>query len=444
VRDASGNVMSIYAKDAAINTGALTQTEISMYGSGRLGVWNINRNVVGIAAIDYSIFNSNFTRGNKLFELSNHLGNVLVTVSDKKLAVSANGTTVDYYNADVVTANDYYPFGSQMPGRKYSQPNAGYRYGFNGKEQDNETVGTSTYDYGFRIYNPSLGRFLSVDPLTNKYPMLTPYQFASNTPIQAIDLDGLEAISYVFNVTRQSNGDVLIKVSDIRINFQVLNLSSTPDSDLRIDEITRGAKGIIRSNLIGTKSGYINTLFSVKNKKVIQNKEWKRVKITYEVDDVTVTSEKISSKSQIKENTPLLVIVDGYNNDGYAGLAPGLAATVKSKFVSQTSDAVFAPILAAHELFHTIGAEDDHTCTGCLMASGNDNTNFYQTGSTMSEQAAVTVLESLTGVWQRLFGDMVKAKLKPEDNFKVEYKGKQSAEAALDTEINAGVIKTKR
>ncbi|MEM6525260.1 MAG: PKD domain-containing protein [Bacteroidota bacterium] len=49
-----------------------------------------------------------------------------------------------------------------------------------------------TYDYGFRIYNPSVGRFLSVDPLTSSYPWYTPYQFAGNTPIQAIDLDGLE------------------------------------------------------------------------------------------------------------------------------------------------------------------------------------------------------------------------------------------------------------
>ena len=44
-----------------------------------------------------------------------------------------------------------------------------------------------------RIYDPRLGRFLSVDPITADYPYLTPYQFASNTPIQAIDLDGLEA-----------------------------------------------------------------------------------------------------------------------------------------------------------------------------------------------------------------------------------------------------------
>ncbi len=69
-----------------------------------------------------------------------------------------------------------------------------YRYGFNGKELDPEGMGGggSTYDYGFRIYNPNIARFLSVDPLTKEYPELTPYQFASNTPIQAIDLDGLE------------------------------------------------------------------------------------------------------------------------------------------------------------------------------------------------------------------------------------------------------------
>jgi RHS repeat-associated protein len=43
--------------------------------------------------------------------------------------------------------------------------------------------GGSTYDYGFRIYNAQLGKFLSVDPLTKKFPMLTPYQFASNTNV---------------------------------------------------------------------------------------------------------------------------------------------------------------------------------------------------------------------------------------------------------------------
>jgi RHS repeat-associated protein len=79
-----------------------------------------------------------------------------------------------------------------MPSRKYEATNA-YRYGFNGKENDNEVSGQGNqYDYGFRIYNPRLGRFLSVDPLFKGYPWYTPYQFAGNKPIMSIDLDGLE------------------------------------------------------------------------------------------------------------------------------------------------------------------------------------------------------------------------------------------------------------
>ncbi|MFZ1313155.1 MAG: RHS repeat-associated core domain-containing protein, partial [Chitinophagaceae bacterium] len=69
-----------------------------------------------------------------------------------------------------------YPGGMLMPDRQYSAATA-YRYGFNGKEKDNEVV---QYDYGFRIYDPRLVRFKSVDPLTNSYPWYTPYQFAGN------------------------------------------------------------------------------------------------------------------------------------------------------------------------------------------------------------------------------------------------------------------------
>lgn len=59
---------------------------------------------------------------------------------------------------------------------------------------DNEIMGEGNFqDYGMRIYNPRIGRFFAVDPVFKDYAQLTPYQFASNTPIQAIDLDGAEA-----------------------------------------------------------------------------------------------------------------------------------------------------------------------------------------------------------------------------------------------------------
>ena len=123
-------------------------------------------------------------RGHTHYEYTNHLGNVLATTSDRKLSIQ-NGSTS--YTADVLTLTDYYAFGQAIAARGYAGNS--YRYGYNGKEND---AATGWQDYGFRMYDPRICRFPSVDPLTKQYPELTPYQFASNTPIQAIDLDGLE------------------------------------------------------------------------------------------------------------------------------------------------------------------------------------------------------------------------------------------------------------
>lgn len=120
VRDASGNVMSTYSSSGSSATipSLLTQTDVHLYGSSRLGVQN--RYIDAKANLPVADIFSN-SRGQKLFELSNHLGNVLATISDKKVAHSSNGTDVDYYEADVVTASDYYPFGMLMPGRQMNQ-----------------------------------------------------------------------------------------------------------------------------------------------------------------------------------------------------------------------------------------------------------------------------------------------------------------------------------
>ena len=70
---------------------------------------------------------------------------------------------------------------------------SGIRYGFNGKENDNEVKGNGNQqNYGMRIYDTRLGRFLSIDPLFKTYPFYTLYQFAGNSPILFVDMDGLE------------------------------------------------------------------------------------------------------------------------------------------------------------------------------------------------------------------------------------------------------------
>ncbi|MEN9450541.1 MAG: hypothetical protein RJA83_1159, partial [Pseudomonadota bacterium] len=84
----------------------------------------------------------------------------------------------------------------------YSKPIKGlqgcgvsYRFAFNGKEKENESYGNGNeYDFGARIYDPRLGRWISCDPLALKYPDQTPYNYCVNSPILFIDPDGKEII----------------------------------------------------------------------------------------------------------------------------------------------------------------------------------------------------------------------------------------------------------
>ena len=140
-----------------------------------------------------------------LFEYTNHLGNVLVTVSDKKIQHSSNTTTVDYYTADVITANDYYLFGMQMPGRKFAQVGKDYRYSINGQEKEkeiNENITTAQYwEYDSRI-----GRRWNVDPVIK--PWESPYASFNNNPITQIDPEGLDGEPY-----KVKKGDNLTKIA---------------------------------------------------------------------------------------------------------------------------------------------------------------------------------------------------------------------------------------
>ncbi|NII26642.1 RHS repeat-associated core domain-containing protein [Pseudoflavitalea sp. X16] len=214
VRDAQGNLMSTYTANnstpvepANLQTLFLTQADVYVYGSSRLGMLARGTNAVDNGNSTGPWINpyyngDNYNRGYRQYELTNHLGNVLTVISDRNFGVSSGGSltlpsgavipVVDYYNPDMVAANDYYPFG--MLSRTFQTADK-YRFGFNGKEADSEVKSRQNQqDYGMRIYDPRVGRFLSVDPIAGEFSGLTPYQFGHNNPIALIDLDGLEGI----------------------------------------------------------------------------------------------------------------------------------------------------------------------------------------------------------------------------------------------------------
>ena len=70
-----------------------------------------------------------------------------------------------------------------------------YRYGFQGQEKDDEIKGEgNSYNFTFRMHDPRIGRFFTVDPLERKYPWNSPYAFSENILINAVELEGLEKI----------------------------------------------------------------------------------------------------------------------------------------------------------------------------------------------------------------------------------------------------------
>ncbi len=64
-------------------------------------------------------------------------------------------------------------------------------YQYNGKEM-NDDLGLEWLDYGARWYDPAIGRFTGVDPISDQFPHVSTYNYAENEPIANIDLWGLQ------------------------------------------------------------------------------------------------------------------------------------------------------------------------------------------------------------------------------------------------------------
>ncbi len=132
-----------------------------------------------------------------VYNYTDHLGNIRLSYTTDPISGSTS-------NIKILEENNYYPFGLQhgsynTPARDYRPIDDArevemvdrnpYKYKYNAKEYQDE-LGLDWYDYGARNYDTSLGRWNVMDNLSETYSALTPYNYAGNTPVQAIDIDG--------------------------------------------------------------------------------------------------------------------------------------------------------------------------------------------------------------------------------------------------------------
>jgi RHS repeat-associated protein len=102
-------------------------------------------------------------------------------------------------------------------------------YKFNGKELDNET---GMYYYGARYYEPRLSVWMSVDPMAEKYPNMSPFGYCANNPVNAIDPDG-RVLIYVAgsNSYQYSKGNFWLMKYDSKGNLTKTNIRYNPSKE---------------------------------------------------------------------------------------------------------------------------------------------------------------------------------------------------------------------
>ena len=123
-----------------------------------------------------------------IYRITDHLGNTRVSFKKNSLTDKI----------DVLATNDYYPFGLEhgKAGTTVESSNLGENYKFNGVELENST---GLYEMDFRQYDPTLGRFTSVDQLAEERYSVSTYNFAQNNPVLRIDPLGLLDYNPVYN-----------------------------------------------------------------------------------------------------------------------------------------------------------------------------------------------------------------------------------------------------
>ena len=186
-----------YVVDNSTSTVTYTQEEKYIYGSSRLGVLNESVYLLGSVALDDDMSKQTHTTGQRNYELTNHLGNVLSVISDKIISRDDDGDgTTDYYVADIRQATDYSPFGVTLHGRNFKlndpvsgNPGGKMRFGFNNMEGDNEVKGEgNSYTAEFWQYDVRLGRRWNIDPVVKSFE--SSYACFNDNPIRVLDPNG--------------------------------------------------------------------------------------------------------------------------------------------------------------------------------------------------------------------------------------------------------------
>lgn len=297
------------------------------------------------------------------YNLKDHLGNTRVVIDQ---------------TGKIGQVADYYPFGMrQEPLQQLGSDN---KYLYNGKELQE---GLDWYDYGARMYDPSLGKWHTIDPLAEKYDMLSPYNYCINNPIKYVDPDGR---------------DGMVTGTGTKEDPYVITATYYYENGSLNEYQTKALNGAVDAyNSMGGKNG-------VKSKDADGNVTYTKYSLSAEgVDNVDEARAGTQFKTASGETRYYGNKVGTEANEGGSGDEFGSANNIRVDFNQGNIDAAVSEDgynkaslmkgVAIHEIGHNLGGEHSDgtatmsqvgktTTTSQISSGGGNSTTTYSYPST--------------------------------------------------------------